>query len=226
MPAYAGAATPAVTPGTSSNGTPAAASASASSPPRPNTNGSPPLRRTTRLPARPELDEQRVRLLLGERRRAGLLAHVAQLRLWPRARRARRAGSGGRRGSRRRSRSARASGGSSGRGRRAPRPRGRRCRSRARTLSGGHQRSASASNSSAPAASRRSRHRGADAAGSPCIALELVADPVRAVGQPDEGGDLMRVSSLVTACAPIGVWQRGLERRTSARSAVRQASAS
>ena len=53
MPAYAGAATPAVTPGTTSNGTPAAASASASSPPRPNTNGSPPLRRTTLLPARP-----------------------------------------------------------------------------------------------------------------------------------------------------------------------------
>src|SRR4051812_33211759 len=53
MPAYAGAAMPAVTPGTTSNGTPAAASASASSPPRPNTNGSPPFSRTTRLPPRP-----------------------------------------------------------------------------------------------------------------------------------------------------------------------------
>src|SRR4051794_25825254 len=53
MPAYAGAATPAVTPGTTSNGTPPAASASPSSPPRPNTNGSPPLTRTTRFPPRP-----------------------------------------------------------------------------------------------------------------------------------------------------------------------------
>jgi hypothetical protein len=53
MPAYAGAATPAVTPGTTSNRTPAAASASASSPPRPNTNGSPPFSRTTRFPERP-----------------------------------------------------------------------------------------------------------------------------------------------------------------------------
>ena len=46
-----GAATPEVTPGTTSKGTPAAASASASSPPRPNTNGSPPFRRTTLRPA-------------------------------------------------------------------------------------------------------------------------------------------------------------------------------
>ena len=47
IPAYAGAATPAVTPGTTSNAIPAARSASASSPPRPNTNGSPPFSRTT-----------------------------------------------------------------------------------------------------------------------------------------------------------------------------------
>ncbi len=40
------------------------ARASASSPPRPNTNGSPPLRRTTRLPSSAELDEQRRDLLL------------------------------------------------------------------------------------------------------------------------------------------------------------------
>ena len=40
------------TPGTTSNGTPADASSSASSPPRPNTYGSPPFRRTTRLPSR------------------------------------------------------------------------------------------------------------------------------------------------------------------------------
>ena len=42
-----------LTPGTTSNGTPAAMHASASSPPRPNTKGSPPLRRTTRFPAVP-----------------------------------------------------------------------------------------------------------------------------------------------------------------------------
>ena len=47
MPAYAGAAIPAVIPGTTSNGIPASRSTSASSPPRPNTNGSPPLSRTT-----------------------------------------------------------------------------------------------------------------------------------------------------------------------------------
>ena len=39
-------------PGTTSNGMPASSRAWASSPPRPNTNGSPPLRRTTRRPAR------------------------------------------------------------------------------------------------------------------------------------------------------------------------------
>src|SRR5262249_50404032 len=45
-------ASPAVTPGMIRNGTPAALSASASSPPRPNTQGSPPLSRKTRFPAR------------------------------------------------------------------------------------------------------------------------------------------------------------------------------
>src|ERR1700686_3896556 len=50
--AAASAASPAVTPGMTRNGTPAAASVVASSPPRPNTNGSPPLSRNTRLPAR------------------------------------------------------------------------------------------------------------------------------------------------------------------------------
>ena len=53
MPAYAGAATPAVMPGTISNPMPASRSRSASSPPRPNTSGSPPFSRTTRLPDRP-----------------------------------------------------------------------------------------------------------------------------------------------------------------------------
>ena len=53
IPAYAGTASPAETPGTTSNATPAAASAAASSPPRPNMNGSPPLRRVTTCPMRP-----------------------------------------------------------------------------------------------------------------------------------------------------------------------------
>ena len=52
MPAAAGAATALVTPGTTVTGTPAAAHASASSPPRPKTYGSPPLSRTTNRPCR------------------------------------------------------------------------------------------------------------------------------------------------------------------------------
>ena len=51
IPALAGTATALVTPGTTVTGTPARAQASASSPPRPKTNGSPPLSRTTRWPA-------------------------------------------------------------------------------------------------------------------------------------------------------------------------------
>ena len=53
MPAAAGAAKAELTPGTTSTSTPARRSASASSPPRPKTNGSPPFRRTTRRPDRP-----------------------------------------------------------------------------------------------------------------------------------------------------------------------------
>ena len=52
MPATAGPASALVTPGTTVTGMPARTHASHSSPPRPNTNGSPPLSRTTRLPAR------------------------------------------------------------------------------------------------------------------------------------------------------------------------------
>ena len=52
IPAYAGTATAELMPGTISKRIPACESACASSPPRPNTNGSPPLRRTTVLPAR------------------------------------------------------------------------------------------------------------------------------------------------------------------------------
>ena len=53
IPAYAAAPMALVMPGTTSKAMPAAASASASSPPRPNTNGSPPLRRTTHPAVRP-----------------------------------------------------------------------------------------------------------------------------------------------------------------------------
>ena len=84
IPAYAGAAIADVTPGMTSNGTPAAASASASSPPRPKTNGSPPFSRTTRLPARALLDEQRVDLVLRQRVPIRRLARVDQLCVRPR----------------------------------------------------------------------------------------------------------------------------------------------
>ena len=53
IPARAGTAKAEETPGTTSQAMPAASSASASSPPRPNTNGSPPFSRTTVLPAWP-----------------------------------------------------------------------------------------------------------------------------------------------------------------------------
>ena len=53
MPAAAGTPKADVTPGTTSQGMPACASASTSSPPRPKRNGSPPLRRTTTADARP-----------------------------------------------------------------------------------------------------------------------------------------------------------------------------
>ena len=53
-----------VTPGTTSNGIPASASASTSSPPRPKINGSPPLRRTTVKPAPRPLDHHAADLFL------------------------------------------------------------------------------------------------------------------------------------------------------------------
>ena len=52
IPAAAGAASAALTPGITRTGTPARRSASTSSPPRPKRNGSPPFSRTTRSPAR------------------------------------------------------------------------------------------------------------------------------------------------------------------------------
>ena len=54
IPAAAGTAAIEETPGTISQATPAACRASASSPPRPKTNGSPPFSRTTSRPSWPE----------------------------------------------------------------------------------------------------------------------------------------------------------------------------
>jgi len=58
MPAYAGTAWAELTPGTISKAMPAPASASASSPPRPNTKGSPPFSRTT-VSSRPPTSTRR-----------------------------------------------------------------------------------------------------------------------------------------------------------------------
>ena len=66
IPAIAGAASAELMPGTTVTGTPAATQASHSSPPRPNTNGSPPLSRTTRLPARARSTMNVVDLVLAE----------------------------------------------------------------------------------------------------------------------------------------------------------------
>ena len=77
-PAAAGAANADVTPGTTSKGTPASSSACASSPPRPNTNGSPPFSRTIVPPALGERHEQRADQLLGHAA-SRTLADVDQL---------------------------------------------------------------------------------------------------------------------------------------------------
>ena len=79
IPAYAGAAIALVMPGTTSKGTPASISASASSPPRPNTKGSPPFRRTTSRPASAVLDERRVDAVLVHRDPARCLPDVDPL---------------------------------------------------------------------------------------------------------------------------------------------------
>ena len=83
-----------------------------------------------------------------------------------------------------------------------------------------------ASNSAAPARQQALAHGGAERGGLRGHALELVADPAGAVGQPDEGASAGAPSFVVTACAPIGVWQLASSACTSARSAVRHVSAS
>ena len=54
------------TPGTTSKGIPQRANASASSPPRPKTKGSPPLRRATAQPGQRPLHQQRVDAVLSQ----------------------------------------------------------------------------------------------------------------------------------------------------------------
>ena len=73
IPAAAGAATAAETPGTISHGTPAPMHAASSSPPRPNTNGSPPFRRTTVAPPRARSTRIRSISSCGIARRPGSL---------------------------------------------------------------------------------------------------------------------------------------------------------
>ena len=68
-----------LTPGTTSKATPAASRAAASSPPRANTNGSPPLSRTTVWPGPAPLDQQVGDLVLGQHDVARRLAHVDPL---------------------------------------------------------------------------------------------------------------------------------------------------
>ena len=80
MPASAGAATAVVTPGTTSYGTPAAFSASASSPPRPSTNGSPGLQPNDPASAPRGTNEQRVDGVLRERVAAGAFADIEAVR--------------------------------------------------------------------------------------------------------------------------------------------------
>ena len=67
-----------VTPGTTSNGMPASASASASSPPRPKMNGSPPFSRTTLEPAPRALDHHFADFFLRASVLGFLLADVNQ----------------------------------------------------------------------------------------------------------------------------------------------------
>ena len=81
MPAAAVPPMPALIPGTMRNGTPAAASASASSPPRPNISGSPPFSRTTRWPVARQADQALIDAQLRGPRAAGALADRLQPRL-------------------------------------------------------------------------------------------------------------------------------------------------
>jgi len=75
-PAYAAAPVRADTPGTISKGMPSSASRSASSPPRPKRNGSPPLSRMTSTPVFPVLDEEPGDFILAHRVPAGTFPDI------------------------------------------------------------------------------------------------------------------------------------------------------
>ena len=96
IPAAAGAASAALTPGITRTGTPARCSASTSSPPRPKRKGSPPFRRTTRSPSRAAAIIASLMSACDAERRPRTLADVDEARSWiaqsaaPRHRRARR----------------------------------------------------------------------------------------------------------------------------------------
>ena len=168
-------------PGTISYSIPASRSASASSPPRPNTNGSPPFSRTTRLPGAPVLHQQPVDLVLRHLRPAALLADVDQLglgaRVPERARRDQAVVEDDVGGAEQLDRADGEEAGVAGAG--------------ADEEDGHAIASACASSSPAPAASIR---RASSAPSSPC---ELVGHPRRAVGQPDEPANraVLRVDS-------------------------------
>ena len=81
MPARAGAASAELIPGTISNGIPAATSASASSPPRPNTKGSPPFKPHDALAAPRGAHQQLIDQGLADGGAAGALAYVDALGL-------------------------------------------------------------------------------------------------------------------------------------------------
>ena len=210
MPAYAAAATPAVTPGTTSKAIPAARSASASSPPRPNTNGSPPFRRTTLRARARALDHQLPRSRsCGTDGAAALLADVAAARR-PRARRRAllRADQavvedhvGGRDQLERADRE-------------QPRVAGSRADERdppwARSAGAATRAISSARASSSLGARTRAaaRRRARRAPAGSESAVQLVADPVRAVGRADERAQRERARRASRgASAPSGVWQ-------------------
>ena len=181
-PAYAAAAMPAVIPGTTSTGTPSAISSCASSPPRPKTNGSPPLSRTTDRPGARVLEQQRVRRLLRDLLAAADLADVDDDRVLARL-------------AQRLERDEPVVQHDVGAAQQLEGPRGeqpRIARPGADEVdrAGPHATSASArrSTSPPPAASTRSAASAPSASGVGGAALDAVLHPLRAVGHPGERG--------------------------------------
>ncbi len=174
-------------------------SASASSPPRPNTNGSPPFSRTTVRPPRPCSTSSRVDLRLRHRRPAALLAGVDQLARRAARRRAPSAGSAGRRRSRRR-----AAISSSARARHQPGIARARRRPGRRSSPPCSAAAARRSSSPAPAASIRSATSRADAR--PRARRSRSAIHSEPSGSPTQAlSSTCRPPTRARACAPTGV---------------------